>query len=109
MGSSTRGPRGHEAVGSTIPVTRREALALAALGMVSGTAKSVLAAPPQGQITYAVHISLPSTWFDPAETSGIITPYMLLYALHDAMAKGMPGSCAGARCSMTASQSLRRM
>ena len=91
MGSSTRGPRGHEAVGSTIPVTRREALALAALGMVSGTAKSVLAAPPQGQITYAVHISLASTWFDPAETSGIITPYMLLYALHDAMAKGMPG------------------
>ena len=91
MGSSTRGPRGHEAVGSTIPVTRREALALAALGMVSGTAKSVRAAPPQGQITYAVHISLASTWFDPAETSGIITPFMLLYALHDAMAKGMPG------------------
>ena len=28
---------------------------------------------------------------DPAQTSGIITPYMLLYALHDAMAKDLPG------------------
>src|SRR3989440_10162476 len=31
------------------------------------------------------------TWFDPAETSGIITPFMVLYALHDAMVKPMPG------------------
>src|SRR5262249_18280040 len=28
---------------------------------------------------------------DPAETPGIITPYMVLYALHDALAKPMPG------------------
>ena len=28
---------------------------------------------------------------DPAQTSGIITPYMLLYALHEAMVKDMPG------------------
>jgi len=91
MGSSTREPRGREAIGITIPVTRREALALAALGVAAGTAKPVRAAPPQGRITYAVHISLAATWLDPSQTSGIITPYMLLYALHDAMAKDMPG------------------
>jgi peptide/nickel transport system substrate-binding protein len=91
MGSSTREPRGREAIGITIPVTRREALALAALGVAAGTAKPVRAAPSQGQITYAVHISLAATWLDPSQTSGIITPYMLLYALHDAMAKDMPG------------------
>ena len=28
--------------------------------------------------------------FDPAETPGIITPYMFLYALHDAVLKPMP-------------------
>ena len=50
------------------------------------------AAGPQGQLNWAVHISLAPTWFDPAETSGIITPYMMLYALHDAMAKPMPGA-----------------
>ena len=42
------------------------------------------ARPPAGQLTYGVHISLAPTWFDPAETPGLITPFMLLYALHDA-------------------------
>jgi peptide/nickel transport system substrate-binding protein len=57
---------------------------------------TVAAAPgraaPEGQIAWAVHVSLAPTWFDPAETSGIITPYLLLYALHDAMVKPMPGN-----------------
>ena len=50
------------------------------------------AAAPEGQMTWAVHISLAPTWFDPAETSGIITPYMVLYALHDAVLKPLPGN-----------------
>jgi peptide/nickel transport system substrate-binding protein len=49
------------------------------------------AAAPDGQMTWAVHVSLAPTWFDPAETSGIITPFMVLYALHDALVKPMPG------------------
>jgi peptide/nickel transport system substrate-binding protein len=48
------------------------------------------AAAPEGQITWGVHISLAPTWFDPAETPGIITPFMVMYALHDALAKPMP-------------------
>src|SRR4029450_7222471 len=32
------------------------------------------------------------TWSDPAETPGIITPFMILYALHDALIKPMPGN-----------------
>jgi peptide/nickel transport system substrate-binding protein len=48
-------------------------------------------AAPAGQMTWAVHVSLAPTWFDPAETPGIITPFMFLYALHDAMLKPMPG------------------
>ena len=47
-------------------------------------------AEPRGELKIAVHISLAPTWFDPAETPGIITPYLLLYALHDAMVKPMP-------------------
>ena len=42
------------------------------------------AAAPEGQMTWGVHISLAPTWFDPAETLGIITPFMVMYALHDA-------------------------
>src|SRR5881397_4227849 len=52
------------------------------------------AAAPEGQMTWGVHVSLSPTWFDPAETQGIITPFMVLYAIHDAMAKSMPGSAA---------------
>src|SRR4026208_2190327 len=52
---------------------------------------ATLPAAPEGQLTWAVHISLAPTWFDPAETPGMITPYMVLYALHDALVKPMPG------------------
>ena len=49
------------------------------------------AAAPEGQATWAIHVSLAPTWFDPAETPGVITPFMTLYALHDAVVKPMPG------------------
>src|SRR5499426_749280 len=50
------------------------------------------AAAPEGQMTWAVHVSLAPTWFDPAETTGIATPFMVLYALHDGLVKPMPGN-----------------
>jgi peptide/nickel transport system substrate-binding protein len=50
------------------------------------------AAAPEGQITLALHVSLAPTWFDPAETPGVITPFMTLYALPDALVKPMPGN-----------------
>jgi peptide/nickel transport system substrate-binding protein len=46
---------------------------------------------PAGQMSWAVHFSLAPTFFDPAETPGIITPFLVLYALHDALVKPMPG------------------
>src|SRR5439155_2970983 len=45
-----------------------------------------------GPVTIAVHVSLAPTWFDPAETPGVITPFMTLYALHAALVKPMPGN-----------------
>jgi peptide/nickel transport system substrate-binding protein len=72
-------------------LTRREMMAMTALGLAAGTAGPAMAAAPAGQLTWAVHVSLAPAWFDPAETQGIITPFMVLYALHDAMVKPMPG------------------
>src|SRR6266700_6922654 len=66
-------------------ISRREVRAL-----VAGGPGLALAAGPQGQLTWGVHVSLAPTWFDPAETSGI-TNFMVLYALHDALVKPMPG------------------
>jgi peptide/nickel transport system substrate-binding protein len=56
------------------------------------TAASAAAAAPEGQILWAVHVSLAPTWFDPAETPALLTPFMVLYALHDALVKPMPGN-----------------
>jgi len=47
---------------------------------------------PEGQLTWAFHVSLAPTWFDPAETPGLITPFKFLYAMHDALVKSMPGN-----------------
>ena len=44
------------------------------------------------QMTWAVHITLAPTWFDPGEHTGIITIMKVLYAVHDAMVKPMPGN-----------------
>jgi peptide/nickel transport system substrate-binding protein len=52
---------------------------------------TVGSAAPEGQLTWGVHVSLAPTWLDPAEAPGIITPYMIYYALHDALVKPMPG------------------
>jgi peptide/nickel transport system substrate-binding protein len=66
-----------------------------ALCVVVLTCALILPAPataaPDGQMVWGVHISLAPTWFDPAETPGMITPFMIMYALHDAVVKPMPG------------------
>src|ERR1700751_1081492 len=72
--------------------TRRDVLALAALGLFAGVPGSAAAADPEGQLTWGIHVSLAPTWVDPADTQGIITPFMVLYALHDAVVKPMPGN-----------------
>src|SRR5213594_1263834 len=59
------------------------------LGLLVPTAAP---ATPEGQLTWAVHVSLAPTWFDTAETTGIITPFLFLYAIHDALVKPMPGN-----------------
>jgi peptide/nickel transport system substrate-binding protein len=61
-------------------------------GLIAVTPAWATPEGPAGQMTWAVHVSIAPTWFDPAETPGIITPYMFLYALHDAMLKPMPGN-----------------
>src|SRR6516162_10167510 len=73
-------------------LTRREVLALAALAPLAGApGLARAAAGPDGELIWGVHISLAPIWFDPADISGIITPFMVLYALHDALVKPMPG------------------
>jgi peptide/nickel transport system substrate-binding protein len=56
-----------------------------ALGLVSLLLVALLcarvpapaAAPPEGQLTWAVAVSVAPAWFDPAEATGILTPFMI--------------------------------
>jgi len=60
--------------------------------LISAVGVRPAAGAPEGQMTWALHISLAPSWFDPAETPGIATPFLVLYALHDALVKPMPGN-----------------
>jgi peptide/nickel transport system substrate-binding protein len=68
------------------------ALALLASTVPAPAAAQARSEAPMGQMTWAVHVSLAPIWFDPAEHTGIITVMMVLYAVHDAMVKPMPGN-----------------
>src|SRR3989475_11341625 len=45
---------------------------------------------PEGSVPWGAPVSLAARWLDPAETEGTIIPFMVLYALHDALVKPMP-------------------
>jgi peptide/nickel transport system substrate-binding protein len=70
--------------------TVRALFVLAAIVLVSSVASPAQAAP-EGTMTWGVHITLATRYVDPADTEAIITPFMVLYALHDALVKPMPG------------------
>src|SRR5215510_9884854 len=48
-------------------------------------------AAPEGQITWASQGTAVPGWFDPGEAS-VGSAFMVLYALHDALVKSMPGA-----------------
>ena len=50
---------------------------------------------PSGELVYAMHVTLSPSWFDPAETPAQITPFGILYALHDAVVRPLPGERMG--------------
>jgi peptide/nickel transport system substrate-binding protein len=47
---------------------------------------------PEGEMRWALYVTLPPVWFDPGEVAGQLTPFWVLYALHDALVKPMPGN-----------------
>jgi len=73
------------------PRSLRTSVSIVAAAVVLLVAPAREVSAQGDQVTWGVHVVLAPTWFDPAESSGIITPYMIYYALHDALAKPMPG------------------
>ena len=63
---------------------------LLALCIVSIASDGLAANKPEGELTYAMHVTLAPAWFDPGLNTGNITPKMVQYGLHDALFKPMP-------------------
>jgi peptide/nickel transport system substrate-binding protein len=68
-------------------------LALVVGAMLTVGPREVTAqAKPEGEMRWALYVTLATQWLDPAEVIGVLTPFWVLYALHDAVVKPMPGN-----------------
>jgi peptide/nickel transport system substrate-binding protein len=48
---------------------------------------------PEGEMTWAVYVTISPAWFDPAEVAMVgLTPFWFCYALHDALIRPLPGN-----------------
>src|SRR5436309_14910763 len=53
-------------------------------------------ATPAGEVIIAWHVTIAPTWFDPSSAPPQITPFGMLYALHDALVRPLPNQKMGA-------------
>jgi len=75
---------------------RRIALLLMAAALMLGATQEVAGqAAPAGEAVIAWHVTLSPSWFDPSTAPPQITPFGLLYAIHDAMLRPLPGQKMG--------------
>src|SRR5437667_96257 len=75
--------------------TRARVVLLAALA-VAAAAAPALAAEPAGEVTVSFHVTLAPAWFDPSTAPPQITPFGVMYAIHDALVRPLPNQKMGA-------------
>src|SRR5207249_8100954 len=63
--------------------------------VVLGATPRAAAQAPAGQATMAWHVTIAPSWFDPSTAPPQITPFGILYALHDALVRPLPGQKMG--------------
>jgi peptide/nickel transport system substrate-binding protein len=72
------------------------ALPLLVVTLLLGTASlGPATAAPSGQVVVAWHVTIAPSWFDPSTAPPQITPFGLLYGLHDALVRPYPGTKMG--------------
>jgi peptide/nickel transport system substrate-binding protein len=70
------------------PITLSLLVVTVVLGVLSPAAPQ---AAPSGQAVMAWHVTIAPSWFDPSTAPPQITPFGILYALHDALVRPYPG------------------
>ena len=60
---------------------------------VDGPGSAAAQTKPEGEMRFALYVTLAPAWLDPGEAVlGNLTPFWMLYALHNALVKPMPGN-----------------
>jgi peptide/nickel transport system substrate-binding protein len=72
------------------PFFLRRALIAVSVLLLIPTLRAPAAAAPEGTLTWGLHVTLATKWLDPSDTEAFINPFMVLYAVHDALVKPMP-------------------
>jgi peptide/nickel transport system substrate-binding protein len=70
------------------PLTLVSLVVVAVLTVLSPV---IAPAAPSGQAVIAWHVTIAPSWFDPSTAPPQITPFGILYALHDALVRPYPG------------------
>jgi peptide/nickel transport system substrate-binding protein len=71
--------------------------ALLVAALVLGTAAAFADQPqPKSRAVMAWHVTISPSWFDPSTAPPQITPFGMLYAIHDALVRPYPGQKMGA-------------
>jgi peptide/nickel transport system substrate-binding protein len=70
---------------------RRLALLVLVLALLARAVPVSAQARPEGEMRMAMYVTIAPAWFDPGEVTGFITPFWLMWAMHDALVKTMPG------------------
>jgi peptide/nickel transport system substrate-binding protein len=73
-----------------VPVLATTALCL--LLLLAAPEAASAQTKPEGEMRWALYVTLSPVWFDPGEVVGQITPFWILTAMHDALVKPMPGN-----------------
>ncbi len=63
--------------------------------LVAVTAARAENRPPSGRAVMAWHVTIAPSWFDPSTAPPQITPFGMLYAIHDALVRPYPGQKMG--------------
>ena len=74
----------------------RLAVPALALSLILGSLFSIPTGPaaaqtPAGEVAVSFHVTLAPSWFDPSTAPPQITPFGVMYALHDALVRPLPG------------------
>jgi len=80
----------HAHSGFTRVVTSIVAAVLVVSGVTPATAQN-----PTDHVTVSFHVTLAPSWFDPSAAPPQITPFGVMYAIHDALVRPLPGQKIG--------------